>query len=248
MGDIGRSAEQVKDNTMHAIDTTGLSDRVFDVFAATAKRGYLFLCNMKTNVSRWSRRAMADFDMPGEYMYDAGAIWEKRIHPDDLAMYQESMKRIFDGTSMSQNLMYRAKNTEGKYVMCSCESSVFKSKDGEIDYFAGTITNYGIMDEIDNVTHLSSKSAFLERLEEMTEEDRSTTVMMLVIDKLSSINTLYGYRFGDEVLRFFGAELQKIVGERGTVYHMDTSMYGVCMHDMDRAQTKLLYEAIRAMA
>lgn len=71
MGDIGRSAEQVKDNTMHAIDTTGLSDRVFDVFAATAKRGYLFLCNMKTNVSRWSRRAMADFDMPGEYMYDA---------------------------------------------------------------------------------------------------------------------------------------------------------------------------------
>ena len=104
------------------------------------------------------------------------------------------------------------------------------------------------MDEIDNVTHLSSKSAFLERLEEMTEEDRSTTVMMLVIDKLSSINTLYGYRFGDEVLRFFGAELQKIVGERGTVYHMDTSMYGVCMHDMDRAQTKLLYDAIRAMA
>lgn len=98
------------------------------------------------------------------------------------------------------------------------------------------------------MTHLSSKSAFLERLEEMTEEDRSTTVMMLVIDKLSSINTLYGYRFGDEVLRFFGAELQKIVGERGTVYHMDTSMYGVCMHDMDRAQTKLLYEAIRAMA
>ena len=78
----------------------------------------------------------------------------------------------------------------------------------------------------------------------MTEEDRSTTVMMLVIDKLSSINTLYGYRFGDEVLRFFGAELQKIVGERGTVYHMDTSMYGVCMYDMDRAQTKLLYEAI----
>ena len=105
MGDIGRSAEQVKDNTMHALDTTGLSDRVFDVFAATAKRGYLFLCNMKTNVSRWSRRAMADFDMPGEYMYDAGAIWEKRVHPDDLAMYQESIKRIFDGTSKSQNLM-----------------------------------------------------------------------------------------------------------------------------------------------
>ena len=71
MGDIGRSAEQVKDNTMHALDTTGLSDRVFDVFAATAKRGYLFLCNMKTNVSRWSRRAMADFDMPGICMMPA---------------------------------------------------------------------------------------------------------------------------------------------------------------------------------
>ena len=75
---------------LNALDNIGIKSY------AVGQARYLFLCNMKTNVSRWSRRAMADFDMPGEYMYDAGAIWEKRIHPDDLAMYQESMKRIFE--------------------------------------------------------------------------------------------------------------------------------------------------------
>ncbi len=114
--------------------------------------------------------------------------------------------------------------------MCSCESSVFKSKDGEIDYFAGTITNYGIMDEIDNVTHLSSKSAFLERLEEMTEEDRSTTVMMLVIDKLSSINTLYGYRFETRCCSFRGQNCRRLlVNEERSITWIRPCMGSACM-------------------
>lgn len=40
------------------LDKSGLSNRIFDVFALTARRGYLFLCNMRTGVSRWSKRAL----------------------------------------------------------------------------------------------------------------------------------------------------------------------------------------------
>lgn len=241
----------MKDELNRELDKTGLHDfsnRVFDVFADTAQRGYLFLCNMETNVSRWSRRAIEEFDLPGEYMYDAGRIWEQQIHPDDRPMYQRSMNLLYAGKITSQNLTYRARNKKGEYVMCSCESAIIKSRGEEPDYFAGTITNYGIADSVDNVTHLSSKASFLHRLDAMTKEEETTTVVMLVIDKLSSINTLYGYRFGDEVLRYFGGMLQKLVGERGTVYHMDTSMFGICMYDMDRAHTKGLYEEIRDMA
>ena len=233
------------------LDKTGLSffsNGVFDVFAETAQRGYLFLCNMDTNVSRWSKCAVEDFDLPGEYMYDAGTIWEQCIHPDDRPMYEESMALLYAGKITRQNLTYRARNKKGEYVMCTGESAIIKGQGDEPDYFAGTITNYGISDSVDNVTHLSSKAAFLSRLEEMTGEERQTTVMMLVIDKLSSINTLYGYRYGDEVLRYFGGMLQDLVGRRGQVYHMDTAMFGICMYDMDRAQTKLLYDAIRDMA
>ena len=233
------------------LDQTGLtnfSDRIFNVFGETSQREYIFLCNMDTNVSRWSKRAIEEFDLPGEYMYDAGTIWEQRIHPDDRPMYRRSMDMLYAGMITSQNLTYRAKNKKGEYVMCSCESSMIKSRGDEPDYFAGTITNYGISASVDNVTHLSSKSAFLRRLEEMTREERQTTVVMVVLDKLSSINTLYGYRYGDEVLRHFGGRLQELVGERGTVYHMDTSMFGICMYDMDREQTRSLYDAIRDMA
>lgn len=243
-----RHVSDVKDHDENELNKAGLSSRIFDVFASTAKRGYLFLCNMQTNVSRWSRRAVEDFDLPGEYMFDAGVIWEQHIHPDDRAMYEKSMEEIFSGKITCQNLTYRAKNRAGEYVICTCESRMIKGEGDEPDYFAGTITNYGILDSVDNITHLSSKAAFLTRLEEMTEEDSLATVMMVVIDQLSSINTLYGYRFGDEVLRAFGADLQKLVGTRGQVYHMDTAMFGICMYDMDREQTKALYASIQTMA
>lgn len=59
--------QKMKNEINKELDKTGLSGfsaGVFDVFAQTAQRGYLFLCNMDTNVSRWSKCAVEDFDLP----------------------------------------------------------------------------------------------------------------------------------------------------------------------------------------
>ena len=51
------------------IDRTGLEDRIVDVFLnSTNERGYLFVTNLETNVTRWSQNAVEYFQMPGEYM------------------------------------------------------------------------------------------------------------------------------------------------------------------------------------
>lgn len=142
------------------LDKSGLSNRIFDVFASTARRGYLFLCNMRTGVSRWSKRALQDFDLPDEYMYKAGDIWESFVHPDDLERYQEATDLMLKGEYGTQMLFYRAKNKKGEYVLCSCQSAIVRGEGDDPDYFVGTITNYGIADTMDSVTHLFSKSAF----------------------------------------------------------------------------------------
>ena len=48
------------------IDRTGLEDRIVDVFLnSTNERGYLFVTNLETNVTRWSQNAVEYFQMPG---------------------------------------------------------------------------------------------------------------------------------------------------------------------------------------
>ena len=74
------------------LDTSGLDSRIFEGFADTSKRRYLYVCNMKTGISRWSKNAVEYFGLPGEYMEDAGTIWAEHIHPEDRGKYIEDIK------------------------------------------------------------------------------------------------------------------------------------------------------------
>ena len=91
------------------IDKSGLDSRIFDAFSQTSINRYAYICNMETNVSRWSVQAVKDFDLPYEYMYDAGKIWEEHIHPDDCKEYEEDIEAVFSGKKECHDLTYRAR-------------------------------------------------------------------------------------------------------------------------------------------
>ncbi|MGN1149933.1 MAG: diguanylate cyclase domain-containing protein, partial [Sutterella sp.] len=97
-----------------------LHDPLFDVFGNLEDSHYFYMCNLKTNISRWSKKAVADFDMPSEYMFDAGSIWLYRIHPDDREMYSKDIAEVFGGLKGYHKLTYRARRRDGVYVWCSC--------------------------------------------------------------------------------------------------------------------------------
>lgn len=229
------------------LDTSGLSSRVFDVFSATARRNYLFMTNMWTNVSHWSPRAVEYFDLPGEYMYKVDEIWEPRIHPEDRAKYRKSLEDLFSGKTTFHDISYRVKNAQGQYVMCACEGRIIKGYQDEPDYFAGTIINYGIPDTVDRITNLPSKTAFQERLRQMTREECNSAVLMLVIDMFSSINSLYGYGVGEKILQLYGKKLMELVGDLGQIYHMDGAAFCICMDGVEKEEVQKLYQKIQRM-
>lgn len=228
-------------------DRTGLASRIFDVFDSTVKRNYFYLTNLQTNVSRWSKRAVVDFDLPGEYMYQVEDIWIERIHPEDREMFRQSIQDVFSGRVSRHDVVYRVRNAEGSYVICACEGTIIKGNGDEPDYFSGSITNYGIKDAFDGITHLPSKTAFLSRLKDLTIDDRCSCVMLIVIDMFSNINMLYGWQAGEDILRQYGEALQKIVGDRGQVYHIDSGTFGVCMEESGEDEAKTIYRRIRQM-
>ena len=229
------------------LDKTGLEDRTFEAFSITAKRSYIFLCNMGTNVSRWSADAVEYFNLPGEFMYDAGEIWKKYIHPDDLPQYLKNFDAVYNKKTKWQDFEYRAKNRFGNYVVCTCQCTVLEGTDGEPDLFSGMILNHGIVDSIDPVTNLYSDYAFIQKLMEITVERKPAIVMEIGINMFSRINFLYGYSNGNNVMRQMGDILRELIKDKGIVYRLDGAKFALCIEGSDENAARELYEKIQSL-
>lgn len=138
-----KQLREEQDKASHANDiydaNYGLESRIFEVLSMTMRNCYLYVCNMRTNMSRWSANIVKDFNLPGEYMFDAGNIWLNCIHPYDRQLYLDDIGAVFNGQSLYHSCQYRAKDANGYYVMCACNGYRLKGKGDEPDLFVGTI-------------------------------------------------------------------------------------------------------------
>lgn len=231
------------------LDRTGLDDRTFLAISNVSERMYIYLCNMQTNVSRWSANAVDYFGLPGEYMLDAGIIWEEHIHPEDRAIYHADIENVFSGKQERHNLEYRARNKYGDYVICTCSGVVQKGTNGEPDFFVGTIINHGIIDTVDPVTNLYNIYELSNTIQTLQSSRTPTAILMIGINHFHYVNDIYSYVFGNKVLYALAQEMQKLAKQRqGTVYRMDGAKFALCLRGATQESTRELYESLRRLA
>ena len=230
------------------LELSGLEARVFEAFANTSNRRYLYLCNMRTNVSRWSRSAVEYFGLPGEYIYDAGNVWAQHIHPDDRQMYFDDLEAVFSGKKPCHSFEYRARSKDGNYVVCSCRGIVLKGENGEPDLFAGTLTNHGVVESIDSVTGLYNGYEFMNAVRGLIERKESALVVMLGVSEFGVINSVYDYAFGNKVLAALAAELSAMVHGRGTLYRMDGAKFALCVPRGTAENARCFYRKAQEIA
>jgi len=231
-----------------ALDTSGLTDRIFAAFSGTSKRNYYYICNMTTMVSRWSPAAVQYFGLPGEYMLNAGIIWESYIHPQDRTMYHENIEAVFSGKSPVHELEYRVKNRLGEYVVCTCRGVVLKGNDTEPDLFAGTIINHGIIDDVDPITNLHNNSEFTKSVHRLIEERTPACIIKLGIDHFRHVNAMYGQQGGNQVLRLFGIELRDLIEGQGQAFRLDGAKFAFYLYHANQEQACELYRRLREIA
>ena len=70
---------------------------LFEAFASASDNVYIYVCDMKTDISRWSKADVDYFGLEGEYLEDAANIWGQHVHPDDLNVYTEDIEGVFSG-------------------------------------------------------------------------------------------------------------------------------------------------------
>lgn len=220
-------------------------DELFEAFSLTSDGNYVYVCNMKNDLSRWSKNAVDYFDLPDIYMYNAGDIWAEHIHPDDRELYRKKIKNIFEGTDHGFNMQYRAKTRDGNYVICTGRGFVLKDSSGVPEYFGGTIKNHGFLSYVDSITGLRSMYGFIEDIDNIVWKKENNTILMIGLSSFTTINDIFGFTFGNKVLTKLGEMLRVEFGQKGCVYKMDGTKFALITHEISIEEIEKIYKRVK---
>ncbi len=220
-------------------------DSLFEALTIVAEEIPVYLCDMRYDYSRWSWELVEDFDMPGEYMYHAGVRCMERIHPDDKDVYGRKLAEIFNGDSITHDIQFRARRKDGLYNVCTCRGMVIIDDEGKAEYFAGLIRNHSKQSHIDDLTGMKNQYAFFEDINDLISMEKKARILVVGIGRLTEINELYGYRFGNQVIQMFGRYIMDKAGKRGGTYRLDGSKFAVIAETLSVEEIKKLYKSFR---
>ncbi|WP_029230896.1 EAL domain-containing protein [Butyrivibrio sp. VCB2006] len=220
-----------------------LLSKVFEILANNNKGSYVFLSDIKTGYSRWSKECVEEFGLPSDRIEDAGLIWAEHVHPSDRARYDQSLEDVFSGRTDSHDLVYRARNKYGEYVAVTCRGKVIRDDDNTPLFFAGTIINHGIASEYDNVTNLYTKEKLIETLADYKEDKQRYNILFIGIYNFIDINNVYGYEFGNKVIKNFAEKLLEYTDD-AEVFSAGGTKFAVVSTELKLSQLKEIYEEL----
>lgn len=208
---------------------------------------YLYVCNMETGIFRYSRAMVEEFNLPGEVIENAAAVWGAKVHPDDRRAFLESNQEISDGRATSHCVEYRAKNRRGQWVWVRCKGHLELDETGKPILFAGFISNLGKKNKIDHLTGLYNKLEFEDHIHHLMETAprEEFSVMRFGIDGLKHINDLYDRIFGDNVIRIVAQKLQSMLPADTFLYRLDGDEFGVIARNTDKTVIERYYDIIK---
>ena len=191
-----------------------LENELFESFANASDNIYIYVCDMQSDLSRWSKNSVDYFNLEGEYIEGAGPKWMECIHPDDRAAYLKDIEAVFSGASTRHSCQYRAKNKYNDYVWLECKGSVITDADGQPSVFSGIMTRLDNQNKYDPLTHLLTNY-------EMQKYDFSTgngAILLLGINAFRKINNTNGILYGNKVLVALSECLEQFAGKNDRVY------------------------------
>lgn len=220
-------------------------DSLYKIFAMIGDDNYVFICDVKNDVSRWSRSAVDLFGLPSEYMKGAGAIWEQHIHPRDRAPFAKNIADIFAGKAQGHDLQYRAKMRDGRYVICTCRGAVFQGeKSGEL-FFGGAIRCLGVRQLYDVLTGYRNQYGFFFDLKTKITASHECCVMQVGFCDFSSVNNNYGYYFGNRVIQDLCARIRRLANKFACdLYHMDGSRFIIISNSANNENLREFYNKL----
>lgn len=204
---------------------------------------FIYFCDMKTGVFRYSPQQVAEFELPGEVVENPLPHWKKLVHPDDWERFYKSNMELGRDGKDSHLVEFRARNRRGEYVWIKCRGQLMRDEQGEPSLFAGIMTLLGRQNKVDSLTQLLNRSEFVKALNRGIEEEivERMAVMVLDVDSFRRINEVFDRTFGDQVLKDIGQIIQGILPGNATLYRLENDKMGVILENGSVDDMKDLY-------
>ena len=217
------------------------NNQLFEAFGSASDHVYIYVCDMSTDISRWSKAAVDYFGLEGEYLKDAASVWGQHVHPDDLKVYTEDIEGVFSGTRKYHNCQYRARNASGRYVWVECKGSVIRDEEGNPIIFAGLMTRIDGQSKYDSLTGLLTTH----ETHYFDFASQSGIALLIGMDGFRKIISNYGYNTGDEILIKFSREISYLCKPGWKVLRFSGDEFLVIAFESDRQEVEDFYEEIR---
>ena len=216
------------------------NNELFEAFASASDNVYIYVCDMKTDISRWSRAAVDYFGLSGEYIENAANVWAEHVHPDDLKIYMEDIAGVFSGKKKYHDCQYRARNALGAYVWVECKGSVIKDGEGNPIIFAGLMTRIDGQSKYDSLTGLLATH----EMHYFDFATQSGIALLIGMDGFRKIVSNYGYNIGDEILIKFSRQISGLCNPRWKVLRFSGDEFLVIAFASNLQEVTDFYEKI----
>ncbi len=219
-------------------------DKLYENFAASAneKGRYFFVLDIHRNIARWSPSAVSDFGLPGEYTDRNSQVVAEHLMPEEAKTFDEDVKRARQGSLDRKETQWHIRTADDKYITCSVKYFTIKDYTGLPSYIGVAITSLLIDAHTDPTTNLPGQIRFLEHLRGIFTTRRRAVVMLIGTMNFESVNSTYGYSYGNKVIAALSTQLREMTKGEGECFRGDGIMLFFCSETMTVEQMTKLYQ------
>lgn len=215
--------------------------KLFETLSKCTNRVFFYYASAGENMSKWSPSAVEYFGLKSDCI--ALDDWFCKIHPDDKEEYKNNFYALMTGKTPYHNCEYRITNSEGEYVWVNCRGYMNYDDNGAPEFFAGYVTNLGVVPKVDVVTGLRTVYVLRNDIVKKLDLNLSGAVMQIDIGNFNRINARFGYDFGDLVMYTLGKKISS-VNPKATVYRLEGPEF-VVMIDGGREEINEIYNVLK---
>ncbi len=227
------------------MQNTDLNIKIWDIVSNVPEGQFVFIENLETGVSNWSRDAVEYFGLAGTNLENTKEVMKSMVHPDDMVRWNKEMQAVFSLQNANFFLTYQIKNAKGEYVPCTGKGKIILGETGEPLIFCGSMTVHQGEEANDAITDLPRFQTFLKHISQTKKINKECLLIALDIKRFNSVNALYGYNFGSKTLYEIARIIKKIVGNSGKVYRLEGVSFGIIPKNNSLEYAKAVFQEIR---
>lgn len=229
---------QREDYTLEKLLDNGL----FDAFSSASDNIFVYVTDLKTDLTRWSKRAVDYFGLPGEYIHGTANLWIEKVHPEDREGYLGDLMPVLTGKSTQHSYQYRARTRYGDYVWVECKGSVINDAEGNPSIFAGLMTRLDNHHKYDALTHLLT----IYELQKQDFQNTDGALMLVGVDGFRNINSQHGIIYGNNLLVWLAKFITGHVGSDCKVFRMQGDEFAVYAEGRTAGYMSSVFQKVEA--